>query len=184
MKEVRFTEDGRIIKGRWESVFIWNSEEDHQAYLDGQFVLPKMAYKFPNGITDEGIHYLLEVGFRSDAAMPVAQLAPWYAGLIDNSGFTGVDPSDTMASHTGWSEATQYDETNRQTLVFGAAATRKITAQVSFTMNATKTIEGIFVTSNNTKSGTTGTLWSTALFSSAPGLVSGNVLTANYTLSD
>lgn len=177
-------EQGNLPRGKWERVCLWNSQEDYEAYKRGEFVLPKWSVNFDNGITDEGIHYLLEVGFRSDAGMPEAQLAPWYAGLIDNSGYTGVDPSDTMSSHTGWSEATQYDETNRQTLAFGAAATRKITAQVSFTMNATKTIEGIFVTSNNTKSGTTGKLWSTALFSSPPGLVSGNVLTANYTLSD
>ena len=169
----------RLIRGKWDRVRAWRSQEDLDAYKRGEFVLPLWSVAFKNGITDAGIHYLLEAGFRGGSA-----ISTWYAGLIDNSGYTGVDPSDTMSSHTGWSEATQYDETVRQTLSFGAAATRSISAEVSFTMNATKTIQGIFVTSDDTKSGTTGTLWSTALFASPPGLVSGNVLTANYTLSD
>lgn len=169
----------RIVKGAWKRVRIWHTRDDYEAYQRGEIVIPKAAFEFPNGITDVGIHYLLEAGFRGGTA-----ISSWYAGLIDNSGYTGVNASDTMSSHTGWSESTDYNESVRQTLSFGAAASRQITAQVSFTMNATKTIQGIFVTSDNTKSGTTGTLWSTALFASAPSLVSGNVLTANYTLSD
>jgi len=174
------TQDRKVVRGRWERIQIWRTVADYKAFKRGQFVTPLYFGEDPNGITDVGIHYLLDAGFRGTSA-----ISTWYAGLIDNSGFTGVDPSDTMASHSGWSELhTEYDEAARQTLSFGAAATRKITAEVSFTMNATKTVEGIFVNSDSTKNGSTGTLWSTALFSSAPGLVSGNVLTANYTLSD
>ena len=167
----------RFVKGFWKLA----AYENMQARLENS---PFWQGEDPNGITDEGIHYLLEVGFRSDAGMPEAQLAPWYAGLIDNSGFTGLDPSDTMSSHSGWTESQDYSEAVRQTLAFAAAASRAISDDVSFTMNATKTIEGIFVTSNNVKGGTTGKLWSTAQFSTAPALVSGNVLTANYSLSD
>lgn len=172
--------EGRLVRGRWESVQAWRSQEDLDRFNAGdKSVKPIWEEKIDNGITDVGIHYLLETGFRGGTA-----ITAWYAGLIDNAGYTGVAASDTMASHTGWSYATQYDESVRQTLTFGAAASRAITAQVSFTMNATKTIQGIFVTSVNTKSDNTGTLWSTALFASPPALVSGNVLTANYSLSD
>ena len=174
-----FLPDDFRCRGKLSNVHLWNNAGDRQAYLRGELVLPKWWGSNPNGITDEGIHYLLEAGFRGGTP-----ITAWYAGLIDNAGYTGVDPSDVMNSHTGWAEATQYDEAVRQTLSFGAAASRAITAAISFTMNATKTIEGIFVTSDSTKSGTTGTLWSSALFSSAPGLIAGNVLTANYTLSD
>lgn len=174
------TLDKSLVRGRWDKIQIWRTVEEYQAHKAGSLAVhPIWEDAVNNGITDEGIHYLLDAGFRNQS-----QIATWYAGLIDNSGYTGVDPSDTMSSHSGWSEATQYDEVNRQTFSFGAASSRQISDDVSFTMNATKTIEGIFVTSDNTKSGTTGTLWSTALFSSAPGLVSGNVLTATYTLSD
>lgn len=174
----------KFVQGYWHDAKIWASQDDLDAFNRGENAACIAMPDFDNGITDEGIHYLLEVGFRSDAGMPVSQIAPWFAGLIDNAGFTGVDASDTMASHTGWSESTDYSESVRQTLVFGAAAARAITAQVAFSINATKTIEGIFVPSNSTKGGTTGTLWSTAIFSSPPSLISGNVLTANYSLSD
>ena len=55
----------------------------------------------------------------------------------------------------------------------------------SFSINATATVGGAFLTSNNTKSGTTGTLYSAADFGS-PGdrsVASGDVLTVTYTLS-
>lgn len=173
---------GRLPHGRWTDVRVWHNRQHLNDYRkSGGLVLPKLWLPdFDNGITDVGIHYLLEAGFRGGSA-----ISTWYAGLIDNSGYTGVAAGDTMSSHSGWTEiTTQYDEAARQTLTFGAAASRAITASVSFTMNATKTVQGIFVNSVSTKGGTTGTLWSTALFSSPPGLVSGNVLTANYTLSD
>lgn len=176
----------RLPSGTWRDIKVWECKEDEILAKLGYDVKPLFTLPDqPNGITTEGINYLLEVGFRSDAGSPVAQLAPWYAGLIDNSGYTGVAAADTMSSHSGWSEiTTQYDESVRQTLAFAAASSRQITASVSFTMNATKTVQGIFVVSNSTKGGTTGTLFSTALFSSPPSLISGNVLTANYTLSD
>jgi hypothetical protein len=55
----------------------------------------------------------------------------------------------------------------------------------SFNINATATVGGAFLTSNNTKSGTTGTLFSAADFG-APGdrsVANGDVLNVTYTLS-
>jgi hypothetical protein len=130
-------------------------------------------------VTDVGIHYVLEAGFRDGT-----KITTWYAGLIDDAGFSGVAAADTAASHSGWVEATQYDEAVRQTLTFGAASSRAISASVSYTMNATKTIRGLFVGSVDTKSSTSGTLFSTALFPSPPALISGNVLSSSYALSD
>lgn len=191
-----------FVHGHWRKIRAYRNRDDWRLNrlanlygYDGRkfrdhfgFELPDPILELPdqpNGITTAGMHYLLEVGFRSDAGSPVAQLAPWYAGLIDNSGYTGVNNSDTMSSHSGWTEiTTQYDEATRQALAFAAASARAITASVSFTLNATRTIQGIFVVSNSTKGGTSGTLFSTALFGSPPGLISGNVLTANYTLTD
>jgi len=174
--------DGRLPRGRWTKARIWENKEHYQDFKKyGEIVVPKLWLPdFNNGITDVGIHYLLEAGFRGGSA-----ISTWYAGVIDNAGYTGVAAGDTKGSHTGWTEiTTQYDEAARQTLSFGAAATRLITAEVSYTFNASKTAKGLFVTSVSTKGGTTGTLWSTAIFASPPALVLGNVLTANYTLSD
>lgn len=172
------------LHGRWRCA-TWANRAEYDRYLIGKkSAKPMDIYEFPNGITDVGIHYLLEVGFRSDAGSPVAQEAPWYARLIDNAGYTGVAAGDTSASHSGWTEVDEYDEATGQTLGFAAAASREITAEVSFTMNATITVKGIFVIDVSTKNASTGTLFSTALFGTAPALVSGNVLTANYTLTD
>lgn len=169
------------LRGRWHTRIFENA--NHWADFKkwgASSVKPLWEVAHKNGITNEGIHYNLDTAFTNNDTAETA----WYAGLIDAAGFTGVDPSDTMASHTGWTESTAYSEPNRQTLSFPAASSRSITAAVSFTMNATVTINGLFVVSNNTKGGTTGVLWSTALYSTAPSLVSGNVLTSNYTLSD
>lgn len=166
----------RLIYGRWNKVCGWRDKE-HE--LSGEN--PLWETEFPNGITDVGIHFVLDR--FTDIGTPAA--LSWSAGLIDNSGFSGVADADTAASHTGWTELQSYDEAVRQALNFSAAASRTINDSVSFSINATVTIKGIFVISDNTKGGTTGTLFSTALFSgTAPSFVSGNTFTANYTLSD
>lgn len=169
--------------GRWLNTMVFENR-DHWADFKkwGAGVVKPIweAIYTPNGITNEGIHYNLDTAFTNNDTAETL----WYAGLINNSGYTGVDPTDVMSSHTGWTESTDYSESVRQTLSFAAAASRSITAAVSFTMNATVTIKGLFVVTNNTKGGTTGVLWSTALYATAPDLVSGNVLTSNYTLSD
>ena len=139
-------------------------------------------YEGKNGITDLGIHYVLDTSFV-DGGTPTPD-DTWFAGLIDNDSFTGVAPGDTASSHSGWIEATAYDEATREALGFSAAAMRSISATISFTMNATKTLRGIFIIGDGTKGGTTGLLFSTALFAASPTVVSGNVLTITYTLSD
>lgn len=137
-------------------------------------------YNIKNAITDEGMNYLLDTGFNAGAG-----LNPWYIGLIDSTGFTAVAGADTMASHTGWSELTAYSQATRPTWGSGAAAARAITnaTAAAFTANATNTVKGLFITSNSTKGGTTGKLWSAALFGSAVLVNSSDVLDATYSLS-
>lgn len=166
----------RFIRGH-HVVRAWESKA-HE--LDG--CDPVWEASVPNGITDEGIHHVLDR--FTDIDGPTTTLAPWYAGLIDNSGFTGVADGDTMSSHSGWSVNQDYSESVRQTLNFSSAASRAISDTVSFSINATVTIQGLFISSDNTKGGTSGTLFSTALFGTPPALVSGNTLTSNYSLSD
>ena len=140
----------------------------------------KGKYDVPNGIVDVGLNHILETEFRSGA-----QITTWYIGLIDNSPSPTLAAADTMGSHAGWAESTAYDEATRPTWSPGAAASRQITngTTVDFTMNATATIKGIFITSNNTKGGTTGTLWSTAAFGSTVSVADNDVLKVTYTLS-
>lgn len=138
------------------------------------------VYRIPNGIVDEGMNMILETMFHAGS-----QSSTWYIGLVDNAGFTGFNDADTMASHTGWVESTAYSAGTRPQWTCGAAASRQITnaSTVDFSINASATLKGIFVTDNNTKSGTTGNLWATAAFSSTVSVQSGDTLKITYTVS-
>lgn len=118
--------------------------------------------------------------------------AAWYLGLITGPGAsTTIAAGDTMSSHAGWSENTGYSNANRPTCTFGAATTAdpsviSNSASVAvFNINATSTIAGAFLTSSNTKGGTTGILFSASDFQS-PGdraVVSGDTLNVTYQFS-
>lgn len=141
---------------------------------DGSF---DREFDWENADTNAGLNSMLDVYFNSGT-----QITTWYLGLIDNTGFTSVAASDTMSSHTGWSESTAYSESVRQTWTSGAASGQAVTnaATVNFTANATVTVKGIFITSSNTKGGTTGTLFATAT-GSAQSFTSGQVMKMTYT---
>jgi hypothetical protein len=138
------------------------------------------TYEFNNGIVDVGLNHILECEFNGGT-----QVSTWYLGLINNSGFSALANADTMASHGGWTETADYDEATRPEWTAGTAASRAITnsSTVDFTMNATVTVRGVFVTTNNTKSGSTGTLWATANFGSPIALLDNDVLRVTYSIS-
>jgi hypothetical protein len=115
-----------------------------------------------------------------------AYTAAWYLGLVDSTGYTGEAVGDTMASHSGWTENTNYSEGARPTPAWGAAsAGSKATTATSFSINAaSQTIKGCFLASNATKGGTTGILYSVGLFSGGDKSVgSGDTLNVTYTAS-
>ena len=117
--------------------------------------------------------------------------AAWYIGLYGAGASNTPAAGDTMASHAGWTENVAYSEATRPACTFGTATTADpsvITNSASsavFTINGTTTIGGAFLTSNNTKSGTSGTLFSASDFS-APGdrsVISGDSINVTYTFS-
>lgn len=120
-----------------------------------------------------------------------AYTAAWYLGLYGAGASNTPAASDTMSSHAGWTEVTAYSQSTRPACTFGtpttanpSVATNSASA-ATFSINGTTTVGGAFLTSNSTKGGTTGTLFSAADFSS-PGdrsVVSGDTLTVTYTLS-
>lgn len=139
------------------------------------------TYPLPNGITDVGMNTLLDVMFHGGS-----QITTWYIGLVNNSGFSSFANGDTMSSHAGWTEFTSYDEATRTEWDEDAAASRSIsngTTSADFTISATGVLKGIFVVSNNTKGGTTGTLWSTAAFTTTVSVVDDDLLKITYTVS-
>ncbi len=109
----------------------------------------------------------------------------WYIGLISNSGYSALAAGDTMSSHSGWTEATGYTQSTRVAWGPGASSSQTTTnaSPATFDMNATATIKGIFVNSNSTKSGTTGTLWATGLFTADVPVNNGDQLKVTYSVS-
>ena len=138
-----------------------------------------LAWKqvYANGITTGGINDLLDVGFRAQS-----QKTAWYVGLISNASFTALAAADTMASHAGWVELDNYSEATRPLWTPNAATGGAIshTDTIDFTITSTGTIRGTFITSVNTKSGTTGILWSTGLMASANAMSNGQTLRTTY----
>ena len=134
-----------------------------------------------NAVTNAAINDILDTYFGA-----TAKKAGFFLGLIDSTGFTATAVTDTMAAHAGWVEFATYAEAVRQTWTPSAAASQEITGSAvsEFTIGtvASQTIHGLFVTDTNTKSGTAGFLWSTALFSSAAPVVTGDVFRVTYTL--
>ena len=117
--------------------------------------------------------------------------AAWYIGLYGAGASNTPAASDTRSSHAGWTEVVAYSQATRPACTFGTATTADpsvITNSASpatFSINGTTTVGGAFLTSNSTKSGTTGTLFSASDFQS-PGdrsVVNGDTLTVTYTFS-
>lgn len=120
-----------------------------------------------------------------------AYTATWYLGLYGAGASNTPAAGDTMSSHAGWTEVTAYSQATRPQAVFGTPTTADPSVATNsaspavYSINGTTTVGGAFLTSNNTKGGTTGILFSAADFSS-PGdrsVVSGDTLTVTYTFS-
>lgn len=139
-----------------------------------------------NLVVNVGLQYMAGTALTS-----VAQITTWYLGLYGAAASNTPAAGDTASSHAGWTEVTDYSEANRPTATFATATTANpsvvtnTASKATFTMNATTTVGGAFLISNNTKGGTTGTLFSAVDFSS-PGdrsVVSGDVISVTYTFS-
>jgi hypothetical protein len=117
--------------------------------------------------------------------------ATWYIGLYGPASSNDPTANDTAASHPGFTEITPYANATRPACSFGTATTADpsvITNGLSpavFAINATATVGGAFLISDNTKSGTAGVLFSAVDFA-APGdrnVVSGDTINVSYTFS-
>ena len=112
--------------------------------------------------------------------------AAWYIGLVDGSTTPTPAAADTMASHSGWTENQSYSQTARPTAAWGAAAAGAISLStaLTFSINASSTIAGCFLTTSNTKGGTAGTLYSAGTFTGGNKVLqSGDTLNVSYTAS-
>ena len=117
--------------------------------------------------------------------------AAWYIGLYGAAASNDPAAGDTMSSHAGWTEITDYTEATRPAATFSTSTTAdpsvisNSSSVAVFTINATTVVGGAFLTSNSTKGGTTGILFSASDFQS-PGdrsVASGDVLNVTYQFS-
>lgn len=172
-----------------------NASSDSVACAKGRYVVQcrdqdgnlKWEDTFPNIVVNTGLQDMNAKYFTG-----VTYTAAWYLGLITGpSGSVTIAAGNTMLSHAGWTEATGYSNATRPTCSFGTPTTANPSvasnsaSAATFNMNATATIAGAFLTTDNTKGGTAGLLYSAATFQ-APGdrsVVSGDTLTVIYTLN-
>jgi len=130
-----------------------------------------------NDVTIVGKNHMLDVTFGNST--PVTQIDPWYIGLINNSPTPTLSESDTLASHSGWTEYSSYSGTRKVWDDLNASAKIKGTNTVStFTSSATATVYGILVCS--VTSGTSGILWATGGFDATVDLINGDDLKVSY----
>ena len=117
--------------------------------------------------------------------------ATWYIGLYGSGASNSPSAGDTMSSHGGWTEVVPYSQATRPACTFATPTTANPSVATNsaspavYSINATATVGGAFLVSNNTKGGSTGTLYSASDFTS-PGdrsVVSGDTLNVTYTLS-
>jgi len=145
----------------------------------------KWEEKNHNLVVNTGIQYM-----AGTALVGATQIPAWYIGLVTGPGSGVVYAStDTMASHS-WVEFTGYSQATRPSAVFATATIANpsiVTNAASvavYTITAGGIIAGAFLTSNNAKSGATGTLFSGSNFTSGNRtVVSGDTVNVLYTFS-
>lgn len=139
------------------------------------------AWNAKNGATTSGLNLMLDDLFNSGT-----QYATWTIGLIDNASFSSLATSDTMSSHAGWLENSDYSQSNRPTWGSGSASGGSVTngTNAQFTITADCVINGAFLVSgSNAPDDTTNTLFCTCSFANTATLSSGQTLNVTYTVT-
>ena len=135
-----------------------------------------------NTVVNVGLDDLLDKYFKGST-----YTAAFYVGLTDGATVT-VAAGDTMSSHAGWTEVVAYSEATRETLTLGTVSGQSVdnsASKASFSINSdSTTIGGGFLTTNSTKSGTTGILYGAAAFTAGDkALDNGDTLNVTVTLT-
>jgi hypothetical protein len=146
----------------------------------------KWEAKSPNLVVNVGLQDMNTKYFSGST-----YTAAWYISLYGAASSNDPAAGDTMSSHAGWTEVTAYSQATRPAATFGTATTADPSvidnsgSVAVFSINGTTTVGGAFLTSDDTKGGTSGTLFSAADFE-APGdraVVNGDTVNVTYTFS-
>ncbi len=135
--------------------------------------------KIHNLVVDAGLNDSLDKYFKGSSYTAV-----FYVGLTTDSKTFAA--SNTMSSHAGWVEFTDYSGSNRPTLTLGTVSGKSVdnsANKAEFNVSASGTVGGCFVTTGQSKGGTTGVLYGGGAFSSNHSVQSGYLLRVTVTLS-
>ncbi len=138
----------------------------------------KWAEEFDNMVVTEGLN-----AYLTNTLKTIPGSVAWYVGLKGTGAFA---LGDTMVSHAGWSEITPYSDATRPAFTPGTVSGGSVDNSASvavFHINATATVYGAFMSSNNTKGGTTGTLLGGNDFAAARSVQSPDTLNVTVTAS-
>lgn len=116
--------------------------------------------KVKNLVVNVGLDDVLDKYFKGSG-----YTAAHYIGLTDGTPSFAAD--DTMASHAGWSEMTIYSETSRPQAVWGTVSGQSVDNSANkavFSITGSGTIGGLFLCTDDTKGGTSGTLYGGGAF--------------------
>lgn len=170
---------------------IKSTEHDGRVKLGGVFKVEcfgpdgekKWEDTFHNLVVNEGLQDLNTKYFKASG-----YTAAWYLGLITGPGSgTSYVAGDTLVSHVGWTEDTNYTGV-RKSVTFGTATTAdpsvidNSASPAVFNINNTTTVAGAFLTT--VSSGTSGILFSEGDFTGGDKIVAnGDTLNVTYTFS-
>lgn len=135
----------------------------------------KWEDEFRNTVMILGKNYLLNNNFQLGTYTQA-----WYGGIM---GTGTVGNTDSMGTHSGWTETTAYTGTNRPAYNPAAAVGGTSTvAALSYSMNGTYTVGGMFITTNQPVSGTVGTMYSAGFIATPRTGASGDTINITPTL--
>ena len=146
----------------------------------------KWVEKSKNLVVNVGLAYMNEQFFTGSG-----YTAAWYVGIYGPAATNDPSSADTMASHAGWTEVTDYTNATRPAAVFGAATTAdpsliaNSASPAQFLINASANVGGAFLTTGDLPGGASGVLFSASDFQS-PGdrvVQNGDTLNVTYTFS-
>lgn len=137
---------------------------------------PKWVECIDNIVVTEGLNIIGDSTLRGGT-----RYTAWYL-LLKGTGTPLA--ADTMASHGSWSEITPYSNSVRPTWTPGSMSSGSVDNSASvavFNINGTSTIYGCGLSSDSTKGGTSGKLYSAGDFASSRAVVSGDTVNVTYT---
>lgn len=143
----------------------------------GKVIHSELCY---NLMPEQGRNYVANTALRNQT--PVTTLS---MGLFEGN-YTPADNVTAATISAASTECTAYDETTRRTVTYSAASASAVNnsaAPCTFTINATKTIYGMFIASDSAKGGTAGVLTSVIRFATPKSVVTTDVIQVTHTVT-